>query len=103
MADQILVTGTLDFEPSNHDEVVQALLALMETTRAEQGNLAYTFTADLEDRGRFHVVERWESQEAMDSHMGSQHMVEFMGSAPGLGIKGVDIMAWHGATGSKLM
>lgn len=103
MTDQILVTGTLDFEPTNHDTVANALLALMETTRAEAGNIAYTFTADLEDQGRFHIVEQWASQEAMDSHMVSPHMVEFMGNAGDLGIKGVDIMAWHGATGSKLM
>lgn len=103
MADQILVTGTLDFDPANHEQVVAALLPLMETTRAEPGNIAYTFSADLTDQGRFYVVERWESQEAMDSHMSSPHMAEFMGAAAGLGIIGVDVTAWNGATPSKLM
>lgn len=103
MSDQILVTGTLDFDPDNHDVVVAALIELMETTRAESGNIGYTFSADLTDRGRFHVVEQWESQEAMDSHMGSAHMASFMGAAPDLGIVGVDITAWHGATATKLM
>lgn len=103
MTDQILVTGHLDFDPDNHDTVVDALLALMDATRAEEGNIGYTFSADLSDRGRFYIVEQWASQAAMDSHMSSAHMAEFMVNAGDLGIKGVDIMAWHDATGSKLM
>lgn len=103
MSDQILVTGTLDFNPDNHDTVVAALIGLMETTRAEEGNIGYTFSADLLDRGRFHVVEQWESQDAMDSHMGSAHMAEFMVAAPDLGIVGVNVTAWYGGSPSKLM
>lgn len=103
MADQILVTGTLEFNPDNHDDVVAAMVAMMDATRAEEGNISYTFSADLSTPGRFYVTEEWASQAAMDSHNGSAHMAEFMGSMGDLGATGASITAWHDASPQKLI
>lgn len=103
MADTILVTGTLDIDPANRDAAIEAIGTLMTATRAEEGCEQYVFSADLDDPGRFHISERWASQAAMDAHMGSAHMADFMGAAGGLGIKGSSLTKWTGATPEKLM
>lgn len=102
MTDLILVTGTLDFDPANHDNVVEAMKVMMAATRAEEGNVSYDFSADLEDQGRFHVTEQWASQEAIDSHNLSPHMAEFLGKLGDLGSTGASIHSWSGATKSQL-
>ncbi|MEI2639432.1 MAG: putative quinol monooxygenase [Microthrixaceae bacterium] len=102
MTDLILVTGTLDFDPAGRDDVIEALKEMMTATRAEDGNVSYTFSADLEDQGRFHVTEKWASQDAVDSHNASPHMSAFLGKLGELGSQGASISAWTGATETTL-
>ena len=99
----ILVTGTIDFDPSKRDDAVAAVKAVMAATRAEDGNEGYVFSGDLEDEGRFHVTEHWASQEAIDSHMATPHMATLMGQMGTLGVTAASLTKWEGATPSKLM
>lgn len=103
MTEPILVTGTLAFDPANHDAVVAAMTAMMATTRAEAGNLAYTFSADLAEPGRFHLLEQWVSQDAIDEHMAAPHMAEFLTAMGSLGATEASISQWNGATRTTLM
>lgn len=103
MSDTILVTGTIDLDPAKRDEAIAAALVVMEATRVEDGCEAYTFSADLADPGRLHVTEQWASQEAVDAHMASAHLAEFMGKMGTFGVTGASLTKWAGATGSKLM
>ena len=103
MTDPILVTGVLDFDPVNHDAVVAAMIEMMAATEAEEGNVSYTFSADLADRGRFHLLEKWADDAAMDLHMATPHMAAFMGKMGELGATGASITKWDGATSSTLM
>jgi len=103
MSDTIIVTGTIDLDPAKRDEAIAAALEVMELTRAEDGNEAYTFSADFADPGRFHLVEQWASEEAMQAHMGSAHLAAFMGKMGAFGVTSASLTKWEGATGSKLM
>jgi quinol monooxygenase YgiN len=99
----IILTGTFDLDPAKRDDFIAAANDCMTATRAEDGNEAYAFTADLNDAGRFYVVEQWASQEVLDVHMAAPHLAAFMGAMGGFGITGVSLTQWNGATGSKLM
>ena len=99
----IIVTGSFDLDPAKRDAAIEVFTTCMAATRAADGNEGYTFSADLEDPGRFHVVEHWASQEAIDEHMASPHLAELMGAMGGLGVTGVSLTQWNGATGQKLM
>ena len=98
----ILVTGIIDVDPDQREAFIAAAQAAMEPTRAEDGCEHYAFSADLDDPGRFHVSERWASEEAMTAHMASPHLAAFMGAMGGL-VRGASLTKWEGATGSKLM
>lgn len=98
----ILVTGTIDVDPDQRDTFVKAAQEVMTATRAEAGCEQYVFSADLDDAGRFHVVERWAGEDEMTAHMGSDHLAAFMGAIGGI-VKGASLTKWAGATGEKLM
>lgn len=98
----ILVTGTIDIDPDQRAAFVEAAQACMTPTRAEDGCEHYAFTADLDDPGRFHVAERWASDDAMNAHMQSPHLAAFMGALGGI-VRGASLTRWDGATPSKLM
>lgn len=99
----IIVTGTIDLDPAKRDDFIAAAEACMAATRAEEGNEAYVFSADLADPGRFYVTELWASQEAMDTHLATEHLAAFMGAMGGLGVTGASLTKWDGATPSTLM
>ena len=99
----ILVTGTIDLDPAHRDQAIKTFSECMAGTRAEDGCESYTFSADLEDPGRFHVSEQWASQEAMDAHMAGPSLATLMTAMGTLGVTGASLTKWDGATGSKLM
>ena len=99
----IIVTGSFDLDPAKADDFVAAAVACMTATREEAACESYTFTADLEVAGRYHVTELWASQEGMDEHMASAHLAAFMGAMGGFGITAASLTKWDGAVPSKLM
>lgn len=103
MSDTIIVTGVIDLDPAKRDEAIAAAQEVMKATAAEEGSVAYTFSADLADPGRFHLVEQWASAEAMDAHMQTAHLAEFMAKIGQCGVTSAKLTKWEGAIGSKLM
>ena len=99
----IIVTGTIDFDPSKRDEAIAAVTACMEATQAEEGCEHYAFSGDFADPGRMYVSEQWASQEAMDTHMATPHLAALMGAMGSLGVTAASLTKWEGATPSKLM
>jgi quinol monooxygenase YgiN len=99
----IIVTGTIDLDPAKRDAAIVAMTTCMTATRAEAGNEAYTFSADVEDQGRFHVTEQWADQAAIDEHMATPHLAALMGQMGELGVTAAALTQWTGATASKLM
>lgn len=47
-----------------------------ETKKKDAGNVSYGMYQDLSDPLSVTVLEQWESQEALDSHMKSKHFLE---------------------------
>ncbi|MEQ1786770.1 MAG: putative quinol monooxygenase [Acidimicrobiales bacterium] len=99
----ILVTGTIDFDPSKRDAAIAAVTACMEATQAEDGCERYVFSGDLVDQGRLYVSEQWASQEAMDVHMATPHLAALLTSMGSFGVTAASLTKWDGATPSKLM
>ncbi len=73
----ILIYGTIDVEASSRAEVMAASLDHQNTSLSEPGCLAYVFTIDPEMSGRVHVLERWESNEALEAYMQTPRAAEF--------------------------
>lgn len=71
---EIIVVGTLKARPGKEDETREALAALVVPTHAEDGCVLYALHQGVEDPTRFAFIERWESQELLDAHVGSPHL-----------------------------
>ena len=103
MSDTIIVTGTIDLDPAKRDVFIEAAVACMAATRAEDGNEAYVFSADVENPGRFYVTEHWANQAAVDVHMATPHLAAFMGTMGAAGVTGASLTQWTGGEPTKLM
>lgn len=97
MSDTILVSGVIDLDPAKRDGAIEAAEAVMAATRAEDGCITYTFSADLSDPGRFWLFEQWRDQAALDAHLAQPHLAEFTGRMGEFGVTATDITIWSGA------
>ena len=98
----IIVAGHLSIDPAQRETAVDAIATCVAATRDEPGNLDYRYSADLADENRFNVVERWENDDAMNTHMAAPHMAAFL-TAIGPCISGsVEIIRYDVSGSSKL-
>ena len=65
----VIVGGTFEVEPSHRAQFIASREDMMRTSRGEAGCLEYVFCADPIEPNRVVLFERWESQEALDTHL----------------------------------
>jgi hypothetical protein len=65
----VIVGGTFEVDPNQREQFIAGRIDMMRASRAEPGCLEYTFAADPIEPGRVVLYERWESQEALDTHL----------------------------------
>ena len=84
MVPLLTVVAELKAQAGKEEVLRQALLALIEPTRKEEGFVQYDLHESTNDPGRFVFYENWVSQEHLDRHLASPHLESFKTAAPGL-------------------
>lgn len=63
----IIVTGHIIVEPGQRESYLAGCMSIIEQARRAPGCLDFAITADLLDAGRINILERWDSQAAVES------------------------------------
>jgi quinol monooxygenase YgiN len=63
----VVVAGHITVHPEQRDSYLAGCMSVVEKARRADGCLDFAITADLLDPGRVNLVERWESQAAVES------------------------------------
>lgn len=98
----IVVTGYLTIAPEQLEPALDAIRTCVAATRAEDGNIDYRYSQDIDEPTRLNIVEVWESEEAAQVHMGSEHMATFMGAIGGMIGGPVEITSHQVSESTKL-
>lgn len=99
----IVISGTIVIDPAHLDAAVAAVAELETATRAETGNIEYGFWLSHSEPGTLHVFEEWADEDALNAHMGSDHMAAFLGAAGGFGISSTSLSRYDVTTKTKFM
>ena len=99
----IVVSGTITIDPANNDQMVELLNALIPATLEEDGCESYGMYHDQRSPGSWRVFEEWASEDALNAHMGAEHMATFMAGAGALGITGTSIDKYEVSDKTKFM
>ena len=91
----LLIVGTVRLPPEKLTEARPAMRAMVESSRAEDGCVEYGYAEDVLDPGLIHVKEIWRDQAALDRHFASDHIAEWRGSWPRLGIGDRDLRMYE--------
>lgn len=65
----VIVGGRFEVDPERREEFLAGRRDAMLRSRAENGCLEYTFSADPIEPDRVVLFERWASREALDAHL----------------------------------
>jgi quinol monooxygenase YgiN len=65
----VIVAGTLEVDPAKRDTFLRDRETSIRTSRAEPGCITYVLSADPIEPGIVNVFERWESKEALATHL----------------------------------
>lgn len=69
---EVVVIARAKAQPGREEEMAQALRAVAETSRAEEGCNSYSVLRG--DEGVFMTVERWKTRGHVDQHMATPHV-----------------------------
>ena len=67
----VIVTGHLLVDPDDRAAYLDGCRGIVEAARRADGCLDFAISADLVDPARVNVLERWESQEAVEAFRGA--------------------------------
>ena len=68
---EVIVAGHLIVDPQRRDDYLAGCVEVVRQARATAGCLDFALSADLVDAGRINILERWESQTAVEEFRGS--------------------------------
>lgn len=69
---------------SKREEVEAAYAELMRASLAEAGCLLYDLVVDSESPNVWHMLEKWESRDAWNDHMNTEHVAKIQQLEPSL-------------------
>lgn len=73
----IVINGRFEWQPGRLSAVRDALIAMQEASRAEDGCDDYTFSMELANANAIRITERWHDMDALTAHFRSEHMASF--------------------------
>lgn len=79
----LTILAQITAAPGKEQLVYDALLALVATTRAEDGCLQYDLHRDNDTPGFFVFYETWESRDQWQKHMNAPHIEEYAKATDG--------------------
>lgn len=82
----LLIVGTIRLPPQRVADALNAMRAMVEASRAEDGCTHYSYAEDVFDAGLIHVKEIWRDQQALDRHFASAHIAQWRAAWPQLDI-----------------
>lgn len=98
----ILVVGTFRLPPENLEAARDALIRVIETTRAEPGCIDYAYAEDVLEPGLIRVSEAWQTREALTAHFEATHMVKWKREREALGMSDRNMWAYEVSTSEAL-
>jgi quinol monooxygenase YgiN len=91
----LVVAGTISIDPTKRGDAEAAFEKMRAATLQESGCVAYQCYFDRKDQGVIFMFEKWESQEALNAHFATPHMVEFGGALGSFGVTGMDVKKYE--------
>jgi quinol monooxygenase YgiN len=73
----IIVRAKIKAKKGEKDNIISKSQDLIDSSRLDPGNISYNLYAGTEDEDLLIMLEQWESSQALDAHMQTEHFKAF--------------------------
>ncbi|MDR2038849.1 MAG: antibiotic biosynthesis monooxygenase [Bacteroidales bacterium] len=80
---ELTIVANVTINPEFKDELMKTFQVIVNATRKEPGNISYGLYENTQDPLKFTFVEKWKSQDAINTHNNSAHFQEFVKAVEG--------------------
>ena len=94
----LIIAGTVRVPPENIAAFRPHMLAMLTTSRAEDGCHEYSYAVDVADPGLIRIFEAWRDQAALDAHFQTPHMATWRSHWPAFGVSDRKLFAYETAS-----
>jgi len=94
MTDHVFVSAVFVARQEKLEALGEAIAAVVDATRSEQGCLRYDPHCCQDDVCRYFFYEEWESQKHLDDHMTTPHFLTFIESMKELLAEAPEVKVW---------
>jgi quinol monooxygenase YgiN len=81
---EVVVVGAFTAKPGQEQAAAEAMQQLIGPTHEEDGCILYSLHRGVDDPARLSFIERWSSREALNAHLGSDHVQAALARIPDL-------------------
>ncbi|GAB5488578.1 MAG: hypothetical protein Pars2KO_21480 [Parasphingorhabdus sp.] len=92
----IFVQGWIKVSEKDLPTIIPAASTMMIETVKEEGCLHYSFAHDIVETGLVQISERWDTEESLNAHFQTSHMLAFNKAISELSIEAMDIRMYSG-------
>jgi quinol monooxygenase YgiN len=97
---EVVVVGSFAARDGREAEATEAFRALVDPTHAEDGCILYALHRGHDDPRKLAFIERWESKELLEAHLGSDHVKAILARADDL-FASADITVYDALPGGQ--
>lgn len=98
----LIVGGTITIEPNQVDQLRPAVAAMVKATLSEPGCHEYSFSENLLEPGVIQVYEIWQTPEALEAHINTEHMATYKAAIADLNITSRELYRYEVANQARL-
>lgn len=91
----IIVAGTIQFEPSDLNEIEPHIVEVMAHTVKEIGCICYRFCRDMNVEGQFQIYEEWDNEPVLQRHLETDHIAAFLAALSDFKVLAQDIKVFE--------
>ena len=85
---KIVVSADIQLDPAKREETLKTAQKWINGALSQDGCIAYSWCADVNDPARVHVFEEWETEQALADHLAGPQCQGMLGHMAGGGITG---------------
>ncbi|MEH6727155.1 MAG: putative quinol monooxygenase [Hyphomicrobiales bacterium] len=91
----IIVSGTIQFAPSDLKQIEPHIIEVMAHTAKENGCICYRFCPDMSVEGLFQIYEEWDSEAVLERHLETDHIKAFLNALSDFKVLAQDVKVFE--------
>ena len=94
----LLIAGSIRIDPDTRDDLIQAAIEVVRDLRKQVGCTRVLISADLEDASLLHLLQTWESQDALTANLKSRRIDAIRNQVGKLGVREMVLLKYEVAS-----